>query len=523
MATNEWPSGVTNKAVESGIPPGVPISSGCDSTVSELVSEIKPRYHIAGTMGVFYAREPYYNIGVSHVTRFLGLAPVGNKDKQKFLHAISPTPAAIMSAVEISKKPSNTSLSPYIDVEKISQAEVDVKRPAESDTQYWRYDVPQKRQKTGSGDAERRCFKYVSSGSCPRGDKCHFLHDDDAREQYLRGVCFDFINKGKCEKGPDCSFKHSLQDTAEELPNRKTGNANVHRSKECWFCLSSPNIESHLIISVGDSFYCALPKGPLLEDHVLLVPIEHAPNTISMPLESEIELQKFQSSLKAYYKDQDKEAVFFEWIYRRGTHANLQAVPVPSSRASSVKDIFILAAKKLGFEFVVTKSRELLRAQFDANVSLFYVELPCGTILSHTVDENEKFPAQFGREVLAGLLNMADKADWRKCAPSKEEEMAIASGFKKKFETINHVQHKPCGVFDSSTFGSKSSSSCLAHVEAFSSTVAKAKPSWAPPAKGGKHLLRGEESTSGEGREAPPVKGGNSSPNIDGNDALWGD
>lgn len=44
MTTNEWPSGVTNKAAESGIPPGVSDSSGCDSTVSELVSEIKPRY-----------------------------------------------------------------------------------------------------------------------------------------------------------------------------------------------------------------------------------------------------------------------------------------------------------------------------------------------------------------------------------------------------------------------------------------------------------------------------------------------
>ena len=40
------------------------------------------RYHIAGTKGVFYAREPYTNNESVHVTRFLGLAAVGNKDKQ---------------------------------------------------------------------------------------------------------------------------------------------------------------------------------------------------------------------------------------------------------------------------------------------------------------------------------------------------------------------------------------------------------------------------------------------------------
>lgn len=42
------------------------------------------RYHISGTKGVFYAREPYANIDAVHVTRFIGLAPVGNTDKQVF-------------------------------------------------------------------------------------------------------------------------------------------------------------------------------------------------------------------------------------------------------------------------------------------------------------------------------------------------------------------------------------------------------------------------------------------------------
>lgn len=43
--------------------------------------------------------------------------------------------------------------------------------------------------------------------------------------------------------------------------------------------------------------------------------------------------------------------------------------------------------------------REWLRMQFDRNYSFFYVELTEGTILSHSVEENENFPAQFGREV----------------------------------------------------------------------------------------------------------------------------
>lgn len=96
------------------------------------------------------------------------------------------------------------------------------------------------------------------------------------------------------------------------------------RSKECWFCLSSPNVESHLITSIGEHCYCALPKGPLVPDHVLILPVEHLPNTLSSPQECEIELVTFQNSLRTYFKNKGKEVIFFEWVFIRGTHANLQ-------------------------------------------------------------------------------------------------------------------------------------------------------------------------------------------------------
>ncbi|XP_041005557.1 zinc finger CCCH domain-containing protein 64 [Juglans microcarpa x Juglans regia] len=443
--TNEWPSGVTNRAATSDLPHGFSDSFGGESIIAELVAEIKPRYHIAGTKGIFYAREPYSNVDAVHATRFLGLASVGNKDKQKFIHAISPTPASTMSAVELSMKSSNTTLCPYAYSEHSIQANEATKRPSDSvyDSQYWRYDVSQKRQKSGAGDSEKLCFKYVSSGSCPRGEKCNFQHDSAAREQYRRGVCFDFINKGKCERGPNCNFKHSLQDEGDSHRKQGSENASTNRSKECWFCLSSPNIESHLIVSIGEHSYCALAKGPLVQDHVLIIPIEHLPNSILLPPECESEVHRFQNSLKKYHKHRGKSVVFFEWVSKRSTHANLQAIPIPSSRAAAVQDIFNLAAEKLGFKFVALKrdenssGRKLLRTQFDKDFSFFYVELPDGKILSHLVDENERFPAQFGREVLAGLLNMADRADWRNCAHSKEEETKMAEDFKRGFQEFD--------------------------------------------------------------------------------------
>uniref|UniRef100_A0A1S4DYF2 C3H1-type domain-containing protein n=2 Tax=Cucumis melo TaxID=3656 RepID=A0A1S4DYF2_CUCME len=445
--SNEWPTEVTNRVPTSDIPPGVSDLSGSDATVSELAVEIKPRYHIAGTKGVFFAREPYSNVDAVHVTRFLGLASVGNKEKQKFIHAVSPIPSSTMSAAEISMKPPNTTLSPYTLTERKAEASDSAKRSSNSvsESQYWRYEVSQKRQKYGTSDNNKLCFKFTSSGSCPRGEKCNFHHDIDAREQSQRGVCFDFLNKGKCERGPDCNFKHSFQNEFDSHSGkRRSGNAGTNRSKECWFCLSSPNIESHLIVSVGENFYCALAKGPLVPDHILVIPVEHFPNTLSLGPDYETEINRLQNCLGKYFKSQGKEVVFFEWVSKRSTHANLQAVPIPTSRAHVVQNIFDMAAEKLGFKFVISKSadapsegRKLLRTQFDSDHSFFYAELPECVTLSHVIEENEIFPAQFGREVLAGLLNMADKADWRNCAHSKEEETKMAEDFKIRFENFD--------------------------------------------------------------------------------------
>ncbi|CAK8577811.1 unnamed protein product [Lathyrus sativus] len=105
-----------------------------------------------------------------------------------------------------------------------------------------------------------------------------------------------------------------------------------------------------------------------------------------------------------------------------------------------IERAFNLAAQKLGFEFVVKKfdsisdGRKFLKTQTDGNSSLFYAEIPGGTILLHHVEEKDTFPAQFGREVLAGLLNMADNADWRNRKHNKDEEMKIVEDFKDRFQ-----------------------------------------------------------------------------------------
>ena len=84
----------------------------------------------------------------------------------------------------------------------------------------------------------------------------------------------------------------------------------------CWFCLSGAEVEKHLIVSIGDHSYLALPKGGLTPDHVLVLPIAHHPSLLELPDEVEAEIGKFKSALKKFYKKQGKAAVFFERNYK---------------------------------------------------------------------------------------------------------------------------------------------------------------------------------------------------------------
>lgn len=76
--------------------------------VAEVAALARPRYHFAGSKNTFYARPPYTNpdLGAgSHVTRFIGLAGVGNMAKQKWLHALGLIPAAHMDVAALQQKP----------------------------------------------------------------------------------------------------------------------------------------------------------------------------------------------------------------------------------------------------------------------------------------------------------------------------------------------------------------------------------------------------------------------------------
>lgn len=159
--------------------------------MSWLSTALKPRYHVAGLEGLYYERAPYRirTNDSEAVTRFLGLARVGNPSKDKWLYALNLTPVDKLRIIDIRQRTTDETGCPY-DLE----------------------------------DLEVKCFKKK------RRSDSQYFYDMNPVE------------------GEEKKFKHKRQKVEFD-------------QSKCWFCLASPSVEKHLVITVGTYTYLALAKG----------------------------------------------------------------------------------------------------------------------------------------------------------------------------------------------------------------------------------------------------------------------
>ncbi|XP_048241533.1 CWF19-like protein 1 isoform X4 [Haliotis rufescens] len=368
LLTSQWPQSVQKYATPSQM------EATCTSLlVGEVARLLQPRYHFSGLNGIFYERQPYRNHQIFaesgiHVTRFIGLAAVGNLNKDKFLYAFSIKPLSHITTEEQSKQPLDATESPY---------------------------------------------KPLSTPGSNRDDLSQgtqFFYD-------MHGG--DTVKAGK---------RHS----------ESGGNVNKKRKQvqppgPCWFCLGSPDVEKHLVVSVGMQTYLALAKGGLVEDHVLILPIEHVQSYVTSPSDVQREIISYKTCLKKYFKSRNKDVVFYERNYRT-QHLQIQVVPVPQDVAMDLKECFLDMAQNISIELHEIPTHSDLSQIVPAGAPYFYAELPCGAKLLHRI--SSKFPLQFAREALAqpAVLDLPHRVDWRNCATTEAEATLMATTFKEAFQ-----------------------------------------------------------------------------------------
>ncbi|XP_066856747.1 CWF19-like protein 1 isoform X2 [Anser cygnoides] len=194
LLTSPWPRDVGNFANS----PGKIDTKKCGSTlISDLAASLKPRYHFAALEKAYYERLPYRNHTVlqetpQHVSRFIALADVGNTSKKKYLYAFSIVPMSLMDPAELVKQPQDVTENPYRKSRKEAQ-------------------------------------KTKALVCAEEEPACQFFFD---------------LNKHQGKKRPsDGKERGNSQPKQAKNPSQPTG--------PCWFCLASPEVEKHLVVSIG--------------------------------------------------------------------------------------------------------------------------------------------------------------------------------------------------------------------------------------------------------------------------------
>ncbi|KAK9374760.1 CwfJ C-terminus 1-domain-containing protein-like protein, partial [Lipomyces chichibuensis] len=218
----------------------------------------------------------------------------------------------------------------------------------------------------------------------------------------------------------------------------------------CFFCLSNPQLAQHFIVSIGEESYVTTAKGPLptsdsqgldCPGHVLIIPLSHNPTVASITdtatrKNTMAEIMKYRRCIATMLARHGYVAVAFEISRHNGIHFHVQVIPVPDSKLSEVLNEFENAAKTNGYT-IIERDEEDENEDSGNEEDFFKVYLGEKKILYISLPPEVRFDLQFGRKVLATVLNLPERLDWKSCVQNEKDEIQDAEQFKTLFKVYD--------------------------------------------------------------------------------------
>ncbi|CAH0049551.1 unnamed protein product [Clonostachys solani] len=234
----------------------------------------------------------------------------------------------------------------------------------------------------------------------------------------------------------------------------------------CFFCLSNPNLATHMCSSIGNDAYITIAKGPLptsktfadqglnFPGHLLIIPLPHAPTIPSIgdvkdpsgdAVKTYNEMTRFRESIQAMVSSKsDHKLGVVTWEISRGRNIHLHWQLLPVSAALIQKGL-VEAAFKVeaeNQELPAFSSKELTLEE-EANYDGFFrvwlwadngEDKIKGKTLVMPLSPDQRFDLQFPRRVLSKLMGLEDRVIWQDCEQSVEEETADVEAFRAAFQ-----------------------------------------------------------------------------------------
>ena len=234
----------------------------------------------------------------------------------------------------------------------------------------------------------------------------------------------------------------------------------------CYFCLSNPNISSHMCCSIGDESYITTAKGPLptsttfvekglnFPGHFIIIPLAHAATIPSMgdasdPSSDAVrtynEMTRFRESLQAMISAKSSHklgVVTWEISRDRNVHLIWQLIAIPADliQKGVAEAAFRVEAENQKYPAFLTKDFSL---EEQAGYGDFFrvwlwadngEDKIKGKSLVMPLAPDLRFDLQFGRRVLAKLIGLEKRFVWQDCAQIEEEETKDVQAFREAFK-----------------------------------------------------------------------------------------
>ena len=227
---------------------------------------------------------------------------------------------------------------------------------------------------------------------------------------------------------------------------------------DCWFCLASPSIKTHLICSVGEHVYIAMPKGSVTDLHVLIAPIECVPNRLHLTAIAKDEFNRYEKAISSMLKTSRLYPVLFERAIRTKSKDHMQQHIVPVTyedvKAGSFQAFLkTISNYKLSFHEITAADQDIdtvvLTMPGGPYQEFFYISIPVLDDGKKEVihrrfvylhEEKSRFQMSLGNEICANIIGQPERGNWKNCVLDDESEAKLTEAFIKKFGTYDPMR-----------------------------------------------------------------------------------